>query len=311
MAIKLEDLSVIMDELLFFGSSQQFEGAIETAKKQFSKSDQEEFQLSTDIGFTDWYLHDYVFENKMYLTDLFRKDRSLNDASKNALESVANSFLSVFEIRGSAGNFFLKDIFTNQDYGIENAEDVALMNNEGLHFTRLYPVGEKYIIMPETIVLSMDYKALLVKAFMEQYNQYAQAVGAADVADFAYGHPLIIYKIVHILEDVEADAVFDDNEYKVFQSVYLYQELSEVREALESDDRFECALEEGDDYVFKLYESEAKKTILSEIVLCEHRLEAECLSDRELQEAKAIIEKVLGERIAFLQDEVVDFDDLL
>ncbi len=74
---------------------------------------------------------------------------------------------------------------------------------------------------------------------------------------------------------------------------------------------FECSLEEGGSYVYKLYETEAKENIISEIVLCDNRLESECLNDVDLQAAKKVLQEVLGDAITFLQDEVVNFEDLL
>lgn len=311
MAVKLDNLAQMIDELLFFGSTHQFRDAIRAAKDHFTKSDQEELQLSTDAGFTDWYLHNFVFDNRMLLTDLLRKDRTLSVEEKEVLDAIENSILSVFEFRGDPDNYFLKDIFTQRDFAIANLDDLVLMDKQSLHFSRLYPMGDKYILMPESTNIGMSYKELLVKAFMDQYNQYTRIVGVADVEAFVYEHPLMMHKILHILEDLEADAVYDDGEYRVFQSVYLYQELKAILALLDADERFECTLAEGHDYVYKLYETNAKEVIVSEIVLCENRLESECLNDHDLQESKKVLEALLGDSVVFLQDEVVDFDDLI
>ncbi len=284
----------LIDELLYFGSGAQFEQEINDAKDIFSKTDQQEIQLSTDAGFNDWYIHDYKLKSELYIADLYRKDNDLNKDQKEILDSVSASILSVFEVRGEEGSYFLKDIFTQRDYGIESQEEIEFLDKKSLQFIRLYPYKGQFVLNTESKSLGYNFKEILVKTFMEQYNKYAKSLGVAEVEEFAYNNPLMVYKIVHILEDLDAETMYDNDEYLVYQSVFLYTELNKILEIMNNHPLFECSLEEGGSYVYKLYETEAKENIISEIVLCDNRLESECLNDIDLQAAKKSIARSVG-----------------
>ncbi len=42
----------------------------------------------------------------------------------------------------------------------------------------------------------------------------------------------MVYKIVHILEDLDAETMYDNDEYLVYQSVFLYTELNKILEIM-------------------------------------------------------------------------------
>ncbi len=161
----------LIDELLYFGSGAQFEQEINDAKDIFSKTDQQEIQLSTDAGFNDWYIHDYKLKSELYIADLYRKDNDLNKDQKEILDSVSASILSVFEVRGEEGSYFLKDIFTQRDYGIESQEEIEFLDKKSLQFIRLYPYKGQFVLNTESKSLGYNFKEILVKTFMEQYNK--------------------------------------------------------------------------------------------------------------------------------------------
>lgn len=311
MAVNRENLLELLDGLLFFGMNEKYKTEIELASKMFTKAEVSDIQLSSDAGFTDWYIHNYQFQNKMYLTDLFRKSKEWTLEEKDILDRIENSFISVFEVQGSGDNVYFKDIFNRTDYGILDKEEVKNINENELYFVRLYPGEGGFHVSNDMISLGQIYKDVLVKNFMETYNEYCRLHGALELDAYTYGNPLIMYKIVHILEDLDAETTFTEGDYSVYQSVYVYKNIKPLLELLDNDKRFEKALHEFDSYVYKLYDGLDSEIILSEIVLCDNRLEAECLSARERTLSKKIIEEVLSDQIVFLEDSIVDFDDLL
>lgn len=309
MAIEQDELVKLLDELLFYGSTTRFKNEIQSASELFSKSDDNDLKLSTDVGFTDWYIHDYKFSNQLFLVDSFRKDRTLESNEKEILDSIENSILSIFEIHGDEGKFFIKDIFTKRDYAIQNQAFLAISNAEDLHLMRIYPSESLFIVLESTVVGS-NFKEVLIKTLFEHYNQYSRIAGAVDIEGFVKNNPLVIYKIAHILEELEFETVFED-EYKVYQSVYIYKEVKDVLRVLDSNDRFECTLNEGDCFVYKFLDKEDKTIEISEIVLCDNRLEAECLNSIDLEDVKKHIEELLEGIVVYVGDEIVDFDDLI
>lgn len=311
MAMSKEKLIELLDEILFFSMDKKYQSEIETASKMFTKADVEDIQLSSDAGFTDWYIHNYQFQNKLYLTDIFRKSKELSLDEKDIVDRIENSFISVFEAQGNGEDIYFKDIFTKSDYGILDKEELKNIIKNELYFVRLYPGDGGFHLSDDIISIGQNFKDILVKNFMETYNEFCRLNGAVDLDAYTYGNPLIMYKIIHILEDLNAEETFLEGDYSVYQSVYVYKEIGPILELLNKNNRFEMALDEFDSYVYKLYDSSNKEIILSEIVLCDNRLEAECLSDRERSLSKKVIEEVLGDTIVFLEDMIVDFDDLL
>lgn len=310
MSIKQDELIKLLDELLYFGSSKKFKTEIETASELFSKSDDKELQLSTDIGFTDWYMHDYKFSNQFFLVDFFRKEKNLTSDQKELLNSIENSVLSIFEIQGEEGNYFIKDIFTKKDYQLMNQDFLVFTNIEDLHLMRIYPCEDLKFIALESTVVGSNFKDVLVKTLLEHYNQYSRLAGATELEDFVNNNPLVIFKIAHILEELEFETILED-EYKVYQSVYIYKDIKEVLAVLNSNSRFECSLNEDDCFVYKFMDIKDKNIEVSEIVLCDNRLEAECLNPVDLEEVKKEIEIILKDIVVYVGDEVVDFEDLL
>jgi len=311
MPVNKESLQVILDELLFFSTSKKFEKDIELAGTFFSSAEVEELKLSTDAGFTDWYMHNYQFENKLYLTDLFRKSKELTIDEKDIIDRVDNSIISIFELQGNGEEVYFKDIFTKADYQIIDKEELEILNAEELHFVRLYPGENGFHLSNDKISCGISFKDILVKTFMARYNEYCKKAGATDIDSYTYENPLIIYKVVHILEDLEAETVYGDEDYSVYQSVYVYKELKSVLEIMDNESRLEKAFEEADSFVYKLYETADQEVIISEIVLCDNRLEAECLSAVDRSKSKAVLEEILNNVVVFLEDQIVGFDDLL
>lgn len=308
MTITTEKLQELIDKVLFFAMSSEYKDIISEATSLFTRVRDEESIYGSEFGLNQWLVHDYQLENGAgKFPDLYKSRVDTTSEEAQMLEMINKSRLSIFQmIKGSTG-YFLKDILTRQDYEIIDMELMERMDETAIHLFRLYPYQNKWFAIPEGGVLDRTFLDILYKGLMDKYGEYCRLHGPQDLDVFVYNNPLLVYKLTEIVEDIEMSELGNDEDFTVYQSLYLYQEQKEIVELMETLPGAELSISEEGVYVYRMID----EMQLAEIILFEHRMEIECVNESDRKKVRGIIQNHFGDRIAHVRDEVLDMDQLL
>lgn len=293
-------INEVMDALIYLTSKDQYAEEIENAHELFNKGLDEE---SFEMGFNFWLILEYTFKNgSSFINELMLKNE-LDQQHSKILTALKDSFISIFEVKKTEREVFLKDIFTNNDYPIENYNFEA----EELVSTRIVTIEGNNYITDELTTWESRYKSSIKKSILEKYNEYSKQNKHATLEYFIKNNALLIYKFLIILKNSEVELVFQDEEFYVFQSIYVIKDHEGFNQIIKKSKQLETH-PDYDGEVVMLKEDDLK---ISEIVIKNEKIEVECTSKEELKEANTLVEEVFGDTIQKVKDEVLNIEDLL
>lgn len=290
------------EQLLFWALERENGKLVEDATAIYLKGSESDKDMQ---GFNEWFVHDYRTQDEKSLVQLYLENQTVSDEEKAVFKAIEDSVYSAFERIGVQGKMVVKDLFTKMDYVFDEE-----FGNASVMLMRIYKIGAKHIITDPPEHMPDQYKPVLVKGMLEKYNEYCRLFMPMEMSDFIKKYSQVLYRFLNVIDNTATEHALDEDEYVVYQSLYVVKDLKVVYKLFKEADYMELALDDEAGSVFKLKNSQTHE-VISEIVLADDKVEIECVSSALLEDAKASVERILGDIGAHLRDEVVSIDDLI
>lgn len=296
--LKIEE---ILDELLLLTSKKEYLDEIEKAHDLYMKGLPEG---TIELGFNNWLIFDYKFENGSSFIQEYYKNSNLNEVEISLLEAIENSTFSVFKVIETDQRKFLKDAFTREDYIIDNENRI----DRDPIIARIINFDHKNIIIEVIEKWAESSEKGIKQAILKKYNEIYSENRNMSIGEFIQKNEIVIYKYLMIYKDVEIKSVFEDEEYYVYQTKYKILDSDEFYKAINSSKPFVFQTDEFKNEIYELYQD---KALLAEIEIINDKFNVECRSQEELDESNLLIETILSDSVLKLKDEVLNIEDLI
>ena len=236
-------------------------------------------------------------------------EKYLEKHPESPLHLITEYRFGVYEVRNYPAGVGLKDIFTKQDFLIKGQDDLV----EGdIMISRIFSIGTDHFLSEDYLIFPSSYKETFVKGIMGKYNEYCQMNGIVNLDVFLNEQPLVLMKFVEILNEVEQESYEAEEDYLVYQSIFILQDTAAARKLMLEDEAFEVTLDEGGYLVARMTTDRGtdEENLIAEIVLDVNRIEIEALDEFRQNMAKEKVQNLFGEIAVHFKDEVVSMDDL-
>ncbi|MBN2899163.1 MAG: hypothetical protein JXO44_10360 [Clostridia bacterium] len=297
MMIQIETLQVKAIEYFFTKHSNK---VLEAAKEAFLKGIESSYR---EYGFDNWLLCDFEYEGQNMMT-YYSQNQPVMALEKPILQTIKDSWFSYFEVFEIEGKSLIKDLFTKDDYRVENSE---LLSGGTVVAARLYPLEDKvYIEIFESFDAQLHQH--VSGAVLAKYNEYCSQNGTIEIDTFIKSHSVLLYKFMNVFKNVSNLSEEDsEEEYMVYQSDYVFEDRDKIIDALSTEGCFEF-LEKDSDYEIYSYTCNG---VIVEILITQHKMEIEAPTESSRQIVKEKIETLLEGYINFVQDLTLQIDDIL
>ncbi|WP_053957592.1 hypothetical protein [Inediibacterium massiliense] len=287
----------------------EYEEDVQMAKKEFDqlcKAMQNDENMLID--FNEWLIYDYKgIDGKTWIQKYYEQQKEdLTQEEKVFIQKRIDSYLSIYELKESKdhkGKF--EDLFTKKyEYiDLQTIEDVQIKD---LVLARIIKTsGHVYFYRP--IYIPPIFKKSIERNIITKYNEYKEKTSYGNWENFLKNNTLLLQEYLGVITQV-LDQKEDEEEYKVWQSIYILKDEKKVIQQLKKNEMIQLDFEERDYTIFKLFD---KDELLAEISIQKNKVEVECNSKGACIKAKKIIENILKEDIKHYKDEVLELDDLL
>lgn len=297
--MNIEHMENIYNQLYAFAVGSKFKTRLKNAEEKFVQNDD---RSDTD-GFAEWFIFNYRDpETNEQIINLF-DEYNENDADKAIINAIKNSRRSIFEIRTEHEKTAFKDIFTSDDYIIEN-----FVTGEGqLASARLVAFEGKHYLIGDYFELELEYKESIKKYLLDQYNQYTIVQGPTPLDVFFDLNGHLIFKVMGIIQNVSEENALDDG-LLLYQATYafncgmedLYDQLMKLEFPVYADEEEEPILRVMDDDI-----------ILAEIEITNGMFYVLCNDERHLETMLNMMKPILNEHIVFVKSETFTLEDML
>lgn len=296
--VKIENL---LDELLLLTSKEEYSEEIEKAYESYMKGLPEG---TIELGFNNWLIFDYQFENGSSFIQEFYNKNDLTEIEVSLLKAIENSTFSVFKVMETDQRRFLKDVFTKEDYIIDNENRI----DRDPIIARIINFDHKNIIIEIIEKWAETSEKGIKQALLKKYNEIFSENRNKDIGDFVQNNTIIIYKYLMIYKDVETKSVFEDEEYYVYQSKYKIVDADKFQQVINQSKDVVFQTDEFENEIYELYKD---KIVLAEIEIINDKFYVECRSQDELDQANLKLENILLDSVLKLKDEVLNIEDLI
>lgn len=300
----------VLNKVLYFSLRDDYSNEVSRAKNMFKTIIERNSYSYDEKNFTAWLLWDYKLENKNNFFEEYKRING-NKIIKNQydmLESLINSYLSIYEFEFHKKDEKLIDIFSKKELNIKRS--IKEINSNDLLLGRVVEFRGENFVLDDYLILDKAFRNSIEKSFYEKFKNYKEKKGIYEIQEFVKENSLLLYSFADIIDDLAKKQVEDNNEYSVFQSNYAVLNHNFIYEALLENKNIELDYRENNSSYYIMYEEEKKK-ILGEIVLFKDKLEIECISEIDNDKAKEIIEKLANDSIKHISDEFITIDDLI
>ncbi|SKC79781.1 hypothetical protein [Maledivibacter halophilus] len=300
----------VLNKVLYFSLRDDYSNEVSRAKNMFKTIIERNSYSYDEKNFTAWLLWDYKLENKNNFFEEYKRING-NKIIKNQydmLESLINSYLSIYEFEFHKKDEKLIDIFSKKELNIKRS--IKEINSNDLLLGRVVEFRGENFVLDDYLILDKAFRNSIEKSFYEKFKNYKEKKGIYEIQEFVKENSLLLYSFADIIDDLAKKQVEDNNEYSVFQSNYAVLNHNFIYEALLENKNIELDYRENNSSYYIMYEEEKKK-ILGEIVLFKDKLEIECISQIDNDKAKEIIEKLANDSIKHISDEFITIDDLI
>ncbi len=293
----IDEILQVKVKLLNFLSDESIEDDMKKAYKYYV-SDRQISGTHSDKGFNDWVIHDYRFKGKYELIDLYKENNIIDD---DVYKSFKNSKISFFNVLKTENNFILKDLFDKTDFAIGNIE---LLDETGIIFARIYPYNNQYYFVDEMTIFDGSFKEYLLKGIMSKFAEAKNLIGYLAIDEFIKSNSILLYVFSNVIDDtIDTE---DEEDYDIHEAIYAVKDRIKVDEALRNSENIMIlALEEG------IYQIVEDKLILGEIIDLKNKLEIDFRGVEALDEGKKLVDKIFGDSLVHLSDQIITIDDLL
>lgn len=291
----IEQLESLYNHLYEYAASHKFEKQIIKAEMQFVLADDK-----SDIdGFTEWFIFNFrEEENSLRLIDQYT-----DSEQDDLLRAVKASFRSYFTVAIEHNQMILKDLFTQQDYRIEN----CILKEDQVVSVRIVTFHHQHFIVGDMFELELTYKDAIKKYVLEQYNHYTVQNGLISMELFLESQAHLLYKVLTIVTRVDEENAFEE-ELTLHQATYgficshdmLYDRLLDLPVVILAD--------EDEEPILRVIEEDV---IIAEIEIEEKVFHILCNNESHLRKMMSVMEPIPGEDIAFLKTEIFTLEDLL
>lgn len=300
----------ITNRIVFYIMNNREEINFEKGKKLFMKIYNSEEVLYKEEGFLMWLIWDYKVDNLETIIEQYRKMeyKNLQENERAMLDSLINGYFSVYKITKTKNTMVLKDIFLKKEFLVEDTININNVANSDLLIGRVYEFENKNYIYDEYNIVDKSFGSMLERNIYEKFEEYKEKVSCNKVQDFIQENSIVIIKmgiiINQLLKEQKEDSI------NLWQSIYIYIEQKDILDKLYGNNYFEKDYEENEIVYLKLISHE-KERVIAEIVIHKNKMEIECNSEADLNNSKLIIEKLVGEYVKHLKDEILSIDDLI
>lgn len=298
------DWSLLRDateDLLFYSMEPQFAAAVEAADRAYLG---ETAQGRGDDAQAGWFEEYLLFEFRWQGRRLAEHYSEDHRTFSPLFKSVKRHYFSGFELMGQEGHYFLKDLFTKEDFKLLNGEDLGLQGSCFLT-GRLFAFKEGWALSPDFEIYPRETMEAFRRAILERYNAEGREMS---LGQYLENHALLMMRYLDIVETILSEEAEEEAAYVVHQATYLHQHPEKVSAILSVAKDCESALEDPEDQIFRVL---GHGEILAEILVMKQKAILECVDEQTLMKVKAWFENLMGELVVHFSDEVLSLDDLL
>lgn len=300
----------LTDRVLYFALSPNYKVEVEKAKDIFTQVLNENKYSYDEKNFVSWLLWDYSLEGERTFFEeyIHIEGSKLTDEEYKIIQSISNTYLSIYEIIILNGKKKLTDVFSKEEFILEEGKEILNMNE--LIIGRIAsPDGQNYLL-GDYLKLDKRFQSGIEKIFHEKYEIDKSKESFYTVKKFLKNNPILLYSFANIIDDLTKKQLEDSNDYTVFQSTYVVVDYKKLHDILIDKEEIDLDYKEGNIVYLTMYDK-GRNRILSEIVLYKEKLEVECISEMDKVKAKKVLEKLLCDLIKHVKDEVLTIEDIL
>ncbi|SHJ78869.1 hypothetical protein [Paramaledivibacter caminithermalis] len=314
MSIIIDEFRVLENELinnvLYFALGDYYSEEIANAKYIFRKMLDENNYSLDEKNFTYWLLWDYRIKNGNNFFQEYKRvcGNKLSEKQYKMLEGLSNTYLSIYEITSLKEGKKLTDIFSKKEILVKEGSET--LNNNNLLIGRIVELDGQNYFLDECSTLDKRFINAIEKGFYEKFEEYKKKNRICSIEEFIRSNSVLVNSFTNIIDDIRKKQIEIDNKYDVYQSNYAVLDYEKLCTALSRSPNIEFDYNDDRGAYYIMYE-EKQNRVLSEIVLAKNKLELECVSNKDSDDAKKVIEDMAGEYIKYMNDEVVVLDDIL
>lgn len=314
MSILIDEFKLLENELvnkvLYFALGRDYSKEVDKAKHLFRKILDKNNYSYDDKDFTSWLMWDHKIDNRNNFFEEYIRvmGSKLTENQYKILEGLSNTYLSIYEIVDLKEKKKLVDIFLKKEFIIE--EGLEKVNPNQLLIGRVIKYDGQNYVLDEYATLDKRFQNGIEKVFYEKFESYKEKNSFSKIEEFIKDKSIFINSFTNIIDDITKKQMASNNEYNVYQSNYAVLDHKKLCDALLESPTIEFDYKDNDTLFYIMYQ-EDKKGVLSEIVLFKEKLELECTSNVDSENAKRVLEEMASDFIKYMSDEILNLDDLL
>lgn len=300
--MSIELLESIYNDLYEYAVMPSYRELLKKAEGTFILNDD---KTDTD-GFAEWFIFNFRNEadGKRLIDHYELSHKNANNAEMiEALAAIKKSKRSLYEVRSEHEQAVLKDIFSHEDYVIEN----TIVEIDQLISGRIVILNEKNYLVGDIFEIELHYKESIVKYILDQYNQYTIVAGMISLDGFLDLNGHLIYKIMVILSSIDEENSFE-NELMLYQATYAFRCTSDALYDKLMTLHLPVFADEDDEPILRVMEEDV---IVAEIEITNGQFYVLCNNEAHLHQMLEIMKSILSDEIVFLKTETYSLEDLL
>lgn len=296
----------VMNKLIYYISQNINEEHIEKAKAEFDNVLIENKYSVEESEFTSWLIWEYMINNESVIDIFMNNTDDLSDDEKCILIALKKSYMSIYEQDKTGSDMRYEDIFTGEVFDIS---EIPYELENKLIMGRLYELDGCIYMFEDCFVIEAKYKNGIEKSFYNNFEEYKRKDSKIEKLVFLKRGHLFLISIINIIFNVKKEDTDDDRLY-VYQSNYAIKDYAIAVEKLGSQDVIEFEDTIGDQRIYILFRDADKIEVVSELVLAKKKMEIESVNERDRSMAKSFVDRLLGDIIVHMGDQLVTMGDL-
>ena len=218
--------------------------------------------------------------------------------------AAKNSILSVFKVFELERYTYIKDVFTKEDYMIENMMDI----DRNPIIARVITYKKKNFIIEVVNEWAEESEDSIRKSIYEKYNEYCSKIKNTEINEFLRKNAIIIYKYLMIYKDIKIKSVFQDEEFFLHLATYSIINMDMFNKSINESENI---VFQTDEYDNDIYELSMENVVICEIEVISNNFEIQCRNNEDLVESMNEIDRIFKNSIVKLKEEVLNVEDLI